>query len=154
MDVELPETDEYVAIGAARQAAWVLSGEAEPPAWPVKVETTLTGEPTPAGVRAVRALARLMTSHDEVVGTTRASSLIAYHHQERNIDDFSFHSRDDKQIRVIIDTDADCEADDPFAIAQALLTPKFMVKAICASISTKRAVWNAASAPHPRLFNC
>lgn len=46
----------------------------------------------PAGVRAVRALARLMTSHDEVVGTTRASSLIAYHHQERNIDDFSFHS--------------------------------------------------------------
>ena len=47
MDVELPETDEYVAIGAARQAAWLLSGEAEPPAWPVKVETTLTGEPTP-----------------------------------------------------------------------------------------------------------
>ena len=46
----------------------------------------------PAGVRAVRALARLMKSHDEVVGTTRASSLIAYHHQERNIDDFSFHS--------------------------------------------------------------
>lgn len=46
----------------------------------------------PAGVRAVRALARLMTSHDEVIGTTRASSLISYHHQERNIDDFSFHS--------------------------------------------------------------
>ena len=47
MDVELPETDEHVAIGAARQAAWVLSGETEPPTWPVKVETTLTGEPTP-----------------------------------------------------------------------------------------------------------
>lgn len=47
MDVELPETDEYVAIGAARQAAWVLSGQPEPPEWPVKVETTLTGEPTP-----------------------------------------------------------------------------------------------------------
>lgn len=45
---------------------------------------------------------------------------------------FHFTVRDDKQIRVIIDTDADCEADDPFAIAQALLTPKFMVKAICA----------------------
>ena len=40
--------------------------------------------------------------------------------------------RDDKRIRVIIDTDAGCEADDPFAIAQALLTPKFIVKAICA----------------------
>lgn len=45
---------------------------------------------------------------------------------------FHFTVRDDKQIRIIIDTDADCEADDPFAIAQALLTPKFMVKAICA----------------------
>ena len=46
---------------------------------------------------------------------------------------FHFTVRDDKQIRVIIDTDADCEADDPFAIAQALLeAPKFMVKAICA----------------------
>ena len=47
MDVTRPTTDEYVAIGAARQAAWVLSGETEPPTWPVKVETTLTGEPTP-----------------------------------------------------------------------------------------------------------
>ena len=24
-----------------------ISGETEPPTWPVKVETTLTGEPTP-----------------------------------------------------------------------------------------------------------
>lgn len=47
MDVELPATDEYVAIGAARQAAWVLSGEPEPPAWPLTIEETLTGEPTP-----------------------------------------------------------------------------------------------------------
>lgn len=47
MDVELPVTDEYVAIGAARQAAWVLSGEAEPPAWPLTIDGTLSGEPTP-----------------------------------------------------------------------------------------------------------
>ena len=47
MDVELPVTDEYVAIGAARQAAWVLSGETEPPAWPLTIEETLTGEATP-----------------------------------------------------------------------------------------------------------
>ncbi|MBT1179251.1 xylulokinase [Bifidobacterium vespertilionis] len=45
--VDLPATDEYVAIGAARQAAWVLSGEAEPPAWPLTIDETLTGEPTP-----------------------------------------------------------------------------------------------------------
>ena len=45
MDVQLPRPDEYVAIGAARQAAWTLTGEEEPPAWPVDIETTLTGSP-------------------------------------------------------------------------------------------------------------
>jgi len=40
---------------------------------------------------------------------------------------------DDKKIRVIIDTDAACEADDPFAIAQALMINKFMVKGIFAA---------------------
>ena len=45
MDVQLPRPDEYVAIGAARQAAWTLTGEEEPPAWPVDIETTLTGAP-------------------------------------------------------------------------------------------------------------
>ena len=33
--VVLPEPGEYVALGAARQAAWTLSGDREPPAWPV-----------------------------------------------------------------------------------------------------------------------
>ena len=47
MDVELPKIDEYVAIGAARQAAWVLSGQAEPPSWTLDIEETLSGEPTP-----------------------------------------------------------------------------------------------------------
>ncbi len=32
--VEVPEPAQYVALGAARQAAWVLAGSAEPPAWP------------------------------------------------------------------------------------------------------------------------
>jgi xylulokinase len=31
--VEVPEPAEYVALGAARQAAWVLSGAAAPPTW-------------------------------------------------------------------------------------------------------------------------
>lgn len=39
---------------------------------------------------------------------------------------------DDKRIRVIVDTDAACEADDPFAIAHALLSKKFEVKGILA----------------------
>ncbi|MBQ1850717.1 MAG: nucleoside hydrolase [Lachnospiraceae bacterium] len=37
-----------------------------------------------------------------------------------------------KKIRVIIDTDAACEADDPFAIVQGLLSPKLVVKGILA----------------------
>lgn len=47
MDVVLPASDEYVAIGAARQAAWLLSGESEPPQWELNIETTLSGESTP-----------------------------------------------------------------------------------------------------------
>lgn len=39
---------------------------------------------------------------------------------------------EDRRIRVIVDTDAACEADDPFAIAHALLCKKFDVKAILA----------------------
>lgn len=39
---------------------------------------------------------------------------------------------ENKKIRVIIDTDAACEADDQYAIAHALMTQKFIVKGICA----------------------
>ena len=39
---------------------------------------------------------------------------------------------EEKKIPVIIDTDAACEADDPFAIAQALMSPKLIVKGILA----------------------
>lgn len=43
-----------------------------------------------------------------------------------------FDVDDYKKIRVIIDTDAACEADDPFAIVHALLSPKLIVKGIVA----------------------
>ncbi len=46
--VVLPPPGEYVARGAARQAAWALSGAAEPPAWPLPDTETLEAEPTPA----------------------------------------------------------------------------------------------------------
>jgi xylulokinase len=32
--VDVPEPEEYVALGAARQAAWALAGTPEPPPWP------------------------------------------------------------------------------------------------------------------------
>lgn len=44
----------------------------------------------------------------------------------------NFDVPDYKKIRVIIDTDAACEADDPFAIAHGLMSPKLIVKGILA----------------------
>ena len=43
-----------------------------------------------------------------------------------------FDIPDCKKIRVIVVTDAACEADDPFAIVHALLSPKLMVKGVVA----------------------
>lgn len=45
---------------------------------------------------------------------------------------FEFEVPDYKKIRVIVDTDAACEADDPFAIVHALLSPKLIVRGIVA----------------------
>ncbi len=42
--VVLPEPAEYVALGAARQAAWVLSGDAAPTEWPVQTTALPTGQ--------------------------------------------------------------------------------------------------------------
>lgn len=43
-----------------------------------------------------------------------------------------FDVTETKKVRVIIDSDTACEADDPFAIAYALMSPKLLVKAIVA----------------------
>jgi xylulokinase len=50
-DVEVPHPGEYVALGAARQAAWVLSGVR--PVWPITVER-VSAEPHPEVLRAFR----------------------------------------------------------------------------------------------------
>ncbi|MDT4999324.1 MAG: xylulokinase [Mycobacterium sp.] len=47
MPVHVPTPAEYVALGAARQAAWTLSGADAPPSWSVGTTVTYTGEPTP-----------------------------------------------------------------------------------------------------------
>ena len=48
LPVSVPAPGEYVADGAARQAAWVLSGSAEPPTWTATSEAeTFEGDPTP-----------------------------------------------------------------------------------------------------------
>lgn len=48
------------------------------------------------------------------------------------LQNFEYDVPDYKKIRVIVDTDAACEADDPFAIVHALLSPKLIVKGIVA----------------------
>ena len=56
--VVVPEPGEYVADGAARQAAWVLAGGPNPPVWELGgPQVELTGENQP-GVRAQYAAAR------------------------------------------------------------------------------------------------
>jgi xylulokinase len=50
LPVVVPEAAEYVALGAARQAAWALSGLSEPPTWPARPSVTFEGTVTP-GVR-------------------------------------------------------------------------------------------------------
>ena len=45
---------------------------------------------------------------------------------------YHFTVPETKKVRVIVSTDTACEADDPFAIAHALLSPKLDVKAVIA----------------------
>lgn len=47
VSVSVPEPAEYVALGAARQAAWALAGTAEPPAWAGPRSVTYSDAPHP-----------------------------------------------------------------------------------------------------------
>lgn len=61
LPVTVPEPGEYVARGAARQAAWVLAGGAEPPAWELSGAVETRVEATPH-VRERYASVREMTA--------------------------------------------------------------------------------------------
>lgn len=61
LPVSVPEPGEYVARGAARQAAWVLAGGAEPPVWPLSGVVSTEVEPTPS-VRSRYASVRDLTA--------------------------------------------------------------------------------------------
>ena len=64
VDVDIPDPAEYVAIGAAKQAAWAHSGAATPPEWEVSGTRRTVGDDTSG--RAVRAAYR--RSRDQVHG--------------------------------------------------------------------------------------
>ena len=53
--VHVPTPAEYVALGAARQAAWTLSQSDEPPAWSLGDTASYTAEPTPVVLDQYRA---------------------------------------------------------------------------------------------------
>ena len=61
LPVSVPEPGEYVARGAARQAAWVLAGGDEPPEWPLSGVVSTEAEPTPS-VRSRYAEVRDLTA--------------------------------------------------------------------------------------------
>ena len=53
--VLVPTPAEYVALGAARQAAWTLAQSDSPPAWSFGITTMFNGAPTPDVVEQYRA---------------------------------------------------------------------------------------------------
>ncbi|MDN5821866.1 MAG: xylulokinase, partial [Brachybacterium sp.] len=55
-EVTIAPEGEYVALGAARQAAWALSGSEEPPTWSISGSRTVGAEPTPEVLSAYRTL--------------------------------------------------------------------------------------------------
>lgn len=59
--VRVPPPSEYVADGAARQAAWVLSGAPQPPAWTSSVAATVYEANPVAAIRDRYAQARDLT---------------------------------------------------------------------------------------------
>ena len=59
--VSVPAPGEYVAVGAARQAAWALRGGAEPPTWERPGTEVVVADPTP-GVRDAYGMVR-STAH-------------------------------------------------------------------------------------------
>ena len=53
----------------------------------------------------------------------------------------------DKKVRVILTTDAKCEADDPFAVAYALMSPKLDVRGITAVHFSKKNILHVSEDP-------
>jgi xylulokinase len=72
-EVVLPEPAEYVALGAARQAAWALSGADTPPTWQVPV-----GKPEPSVMTDAQA-AQVRALYAQVLTSTRPLLSAPYH---------------------------------------------------------------------------
>lgn len=69
LPVTVPPPGEYVARGAARQAAWVLAGSDEPPAWTLEDAAQIETRATPH-VRQQYAAVRDLTAHQPAGSST------------------------------------------------------------------------------------
>ena len=67
--VLVPEPGEYVALGAARQAAWALARTPEPPPWPSPPAATYTGPAQPEIRQRHAALRDDTSAWKEAAGT-------------------------------------------------------------------------------------
>jgi xylulokinase len=66
--VDVPDPEEYVALGAARQAAWALAGTPDPPAWPRRPAARYEGTYRPEIRERFAALRDATTAWDEPPG--------------------------------------------------------------------------------------
>jgi xylulokinase len=60
--VAVPSPGEYVAVGAARQAAWALAGGGHPPRWDVDVDVTVHPGDTTTGAEIRERYAATVTA--------------------------------------------------------------------------------------------
>ncbi len=65
---------------------------------------------------------------------------------------YRFTVQENKRVRVILDTDAACEADDQFAIAHALMTPLFNIKGIIAEQFTADRLENSVQRSYDEIL--
>ncbi|MBX6769020.1 MAG: xylulose kinase, partial [Actinomadura rubrobrunea] len=73
--VTVPESAEYVALGAARQAAWVLAGTPEPPDWPDRPATEHEAAPADAAAaESVRARYGVLRDATATWGSNRTDN--------------------------------------------------------------------------------
>lgn len=71
--VDVPEPEEYVALGAARQAAWALAGTPDPPAWPRRPAQRYEGPAQPGIRERFAALRDATTGWDGGLSVTMSS---------------------------------------------------------------------------------
>jgi xylulokinase len=71
LPVAVPAEGEWVAVGAARQAAWASSGSESPPAWPVAMHSVQDARLAPLVHEQYAAVRELTATVDQV----RASML-------------------------------------------------------------------------------